>query len=498
MHADSTSFILEADLALDVLACSGADTNVVSAWVGYKNVPDDVVSYEKPRVIFQRAHDALTALYLKVADADSHYNPLTVHERIRVNCLEPRDVWGNYTLIQLTERAGAHPQYSWAPAVLSIPKDLPDEEKTFEIMLPSKGGYVFADSKIPMILHAPGYWEPSWPAKYYFNLSKDSKDAQIFFEGPAKLFEPSGILFGTNTTIRGWIDLPDSKPGFWSFEQTEGHNAVRVRNIPPFFAVGDSNLYFTPPTNIVWEREKIPEPISKIPPGTTYVPGAGSTPTNQALYLGAGRRLQIPAGTNHPAGDGGIYLPCNEGTIEFFIKPDWDSLELTAQPRNSVPMLTAEGTSFGLSYATRPEFSYGEKGGIGVGMSYVGKDGKKHEARFQRGGAIFEHDQWTHVAVVWGRGMLAVFINGRLGGKEPAKIEGPLSSPMKALVIGGWLSAIDELRISDIARYTETFRPPLPDREFALDEHTRALFHFNGNCQGVSYDQTNTVKAEIK
>jgi hypothetical protein len=69
---------------------------------------------------------------------------------------------------------------------------------------------------------------------------------------------------------------------------------------------------------------------------------------------------------------------------------------------------------------------------------------------------------------------------------------------MKALVIGGWLSAIDELRISDIARYTETFRPPLPDREFVLDEHTRALFHFNGNCLGESYGQTNSITGELK
>jgi hypothetical protein len=58
--------------------------------------------------------------------------------------------------------------------------------------------------------------------------------------------------------------------------------------------------------------------------------------------------------------------------------------------------------------------------------------------------------------------------------------------------------AIDELRISGIRRYKNDFVPPSRDEEFKLDEHTRALFHFNGNSQGESYGQSEHVTGMIK
>ena len=56
--------------------------------------------------------------------------------------------------------------------------------------------------------------------------------------------------------------------------------------------------------------------------------------------------------------------------------------------------------------------------------------------------------------------------------------------------------AFDELRISDIQRYTKDFTPPT--KEFTVDEHTRALFHFNGNMDGQSFGQTGALPASVK
>jgi hypothetical protein len=265
LGAYQASLILEADLALDVLVRSGADTNLLCSWIAYNNFFCDSDNYEKARVLFQRAHDAPTTLYFKFADA-AHSDPLLQREGIRLRCLEPRDIYGTYTLLHLDERpAGGSGRGS---GVLSIPKDLPESEKTFEIILPSSSnltdsssGLVLADSRIPMVLYAPGYWAPacpqSPPLKYYFNLPKDSKNARIFFEARAKLFDPSGALFGasgTNETVHGWIDLPADKPGLWAFESAEAKKIIRVRNLPPFFAAGDSNNYFTPA--IVWTNHQ--------------------------------------------------------------------------------------------------------------------------------------------------------------------------------------------------------------------------------------------------
>jgi len=54
----------------------------------------------------------------------------------------------------------------------------------------------------------------------------------------------------------------------------------------------------------------------------------------------------------------------------------------------------------------------------------------------------------------------------------------------KNIVIGPLDGAVDILRISDIVRYKDDFKPPLKD--FEMDENTRALFLFDGSLKGVS------------
>jgi hypothetical protein len=121
---------------------------------------------------------------------------------------------------------------------------------------------------------------------------------------------------------------------------------------------------------------------------------------------------------------------------------------------------------------------------------------------------LLEEDRWVHVAWVWGvrhdltvRGGAALrnqaqagvlvnqlYIDGRRGRFTPDQIPGnaPALPPLRLSTGAAFDGAIDELRISDSIRYTNEFSPPPRDRELTVDEHTRALFHFNGDLSGES------------
>ena len=105
-------------------------------------------------------------------------------------------------------------------------------------------------------------------------------------------------------------------------------------------------------------------------------------------------------------------------------------------------------------------------------------------------GKIAEN-KWSHVAVVFDGTNLITFLNGKLEssektwalakGKTIKKSTDPFLVGMR--VLGGpivndpILGQIDEVRISDIARYTKDF--PVPTKEFKPDDNTIVLYHFN-------------------
>ena len=74
----------------------------------------------------------------------------------------------------------------------------------------------------------------------------------------------------------------------------------------------------------------------------------------------------------------------------------------------------------------------------------------------------------------------------------------PSDVPLKLAIDGGLEAVLDELRISDVQRYSADFAPPSRYRELAADEHTRALFHFNGSLDGENHVLTGTVVGRIE
>jgi hypothetical protein len=116
--------------------------------------------------------------------------------------------------------------------------------------------------------------------------------------------------------------------------------------------------------------------------------------------------------------------------------------------------------------------------------------------------------EWAHLAAVWKmregkrgtEGDFAVFINGRrqprmweypfpLTGRDPYVLKEALSS----ITIGCPEGSVDELRISKLARYKEDFEPS--KQPFIADAYTAALFHFDGDANGLSGASGEPVEA---
>lgn len=379
---------------------------------------------------------------------------------------------------------------------IELPKDAP--EAAYEISTTGDGQQLLrADARVPLVLHAPGYWQPAPPQdpplRWFFRVPEDAEGAAIFFEGQARLFDPTGQAFPDEMPQRGWVILPQEHAGLWSFEQLE-RKLVRVRNLPPFFALRDPAFYFQPP--IPWERESA---FDFTPPDPTevYVEGALATAENQALQITPDRRLIID---NHNA------LPFEQGTIEFWYRPNRHTLELT-RGGGLISLDTAEGKPWTLSVRHGEGDEWYHRRTL-YGIFDTDGASKRRSIRCYRQ-TLFEDGRWVHVAWTWGartdlavrggssavlaaakEGMLTqrIYIDGKAGKFTPDNLPGnlPLFAPTRFRTSIAFDGAIDELRISNVMRYREDFEPPSRKRAFEVDEHTLALFHFEGNLNAES------------
>ncbi|MCD6359673.1 MAG: hypothetical protein J7M38_02340 [Armatimonadetes bacterium] len=378
--------------------------------------------------------------------------------------------------------------------------------------------FVVANAGVPMVIYAPDYWRPA-PAQapavpYYFRIPEDATRPAILFEGSAQVFDPSGKPLADGEALHGWVDLPADRPGLWSFLPVD-NQLVKVRNLPPFFAVESAEMYFEP--DIPWQVTE-PQVVEEISPDTRYVTGAVNTPGNQALYLGGKHDFRLDGGQMHPSGDGRQLLPMSEGTIEFWFRPSWNTVDLPLKTKTILALRVASGDAWYVSYlmAERNRNAWLDFVGSHVLYAHFYTDGPKKRITmrtYRR--TVFEANEWVHVAWVWGPRdhtraghetrlcdnvlVTEIYINGRRGQQWGYRWKDNKPADLPSFLHMYQLdAAVDELRISDIQRYREDFEPPSRDAEFALDEHTRALMHFNGDLSVESYGLAGTAEAVVK
>jgi hypothetical protein len=208
------------------------------------------------------------------------------------------------------------------------------------------------------------------------------------------------------------------------------------------------------------------------------------------------------------------------------MKPNWHTCDLRPEGSRALIYMTPEqGDPWTLWHYVKPRSRNAEHDFLFSHVLYgwFMSDGLAKPTtlrRYRR--TIFESGEWTHVAWVWGQedGIVPgnppyhtkvhddvlvgrIFINGRQGshsgyrwyGNEPAFMPTVLTIG-RHYASANIDAAVDELRVSDVQRYLEDFEP-LRKAELEPDEHTRALFHFNGDLRGASRKREGALPAAL-
>lgn len=168
----------------------------------------------------------------------------------------------------------------------------------------------------------------------------------------------------------------------------------------------------------------------------------------QAALLGGQMRLSI-------VGDDGNFRH-DRGTVEMWVRPDWPGDD------GQVHVLFSAHAGQG-NYLNINKLANGMLGAA------TGGAGEGQYTRIERDISDWQAGAWHHLAVTWGEGMLAFFIDGELVGEQEGAIPPRINPP--ALTVGGsWDGAIDELAIWSIRRDTFDLTAPIAAPELGMPE----------------------------
>ncbi|MFQ6096924.1 MAG: LamG domain-containing protein, partial [Armatimonadota bacterium] len=254
-----------------------------------------------------------------------------------------------------------------------------------------------------------------------------------------------------------------------------------------------------------------------------FVEGAlPQAPLNRAFEFTGQRRLAFNGAsegtlTSYTYGDAkSVHWGLQAGTLEFWCRPSWGA-------DDGVEHVLFDAKAYGHRRQSRLR-KLGADGNNQLEFSISDADGESHSIR---GPAPLTAGKWHHLAATWdfSKAELRLFVDGKrvahegpgqkawpstLVAKDPSRQKGMgvtdedrRSLPMQAFIGGDWHwreggsadAAIDEFRISDVARYAADFAPS--PQEFEVDEHTRALFHFENERDGVHDSDDRFVRGHL-
>jgi len=179
--------------------------------------------------------------------------------------------------------------------------------------------------------------------------------------------------------------------------------------------------------------------------------------SSSILFDGSGDNISLPQSSDFAFGD-------NDFTIEYWIRLDSVSSEMQHIGQ------TAGGTNTWRinSTSSRMQVYFGYSGSE---LSYFNNSGSNQ---------INTADTWYHVAVVKSDSTIYMYINGATAGSgawtgSMGEIAGPVRVGHYRDGTGGADGYMDEIRISNVARYTTTFTPSTT--AFTDDANTLLLIH---------------------
>ena len=231
-----------------------------------------------------------------------------------------------------------------------------------------------------------------------------------------------------------------------------------------------------------------------------YAPGITGDKDDTSLAIGEGVGFCYDANPRSVWSEGALPSdphaygwPCNAGTFECWIMPQWDAKDGGKRYiLDAVADISAEQDVLEIFYTplTRQ-------------FHVIRQDlsGNKTE---QTAEAPLSPGAWHHVAYTWNPSTdrQELFVDGTSVMSQPADpielIDITRLGSAKMIPGRVWLGQcsfvnngpddslhgrMDEVRISDGVRYSAAFKPQRTP--FALDENTRALFHFDGRAEGL-------------
>ncbi len=214
--------------------------------------------------------------------------------------------------------------------------------------------------------------------------------------------------------------------------------------------------------------------------------------------IGEGQALNSPI---YFPSSGPNETPWSEGTIEFWLKPNWQSEARAEGPRGSLehafvhmgPIRPDHPT---LSNVNSLALVHNASGYLSATLASSRYRHRSANANIRD----WKPGEWHHVAMQWkliddnkgGGTTVQIYLDGQLASKETlaspketaaealkrSKFRPPIQIGAMNTGVRPADAAIDELRISSVRRYTKTFKP---GKHLKKDDKTLSLFHFEGN-----------------